>query len=117
MKRLTDLEQLKKFIDDNSDLLWDAGCVGIRGDDFIPKSKFRKSRYHGDEKKYYQLDGVSCISVSNNCYWEEILRAIELANGYGDNIFLIIGRDYEYGDDHAEVVIKDHKILAVLPNA
>jgi hypothetical protein len=108
MKTMTIDQVIEYLNNDESDF-----DFAFRGDDFIPAKKFRASRYHGDDRASFKLRGVSAICIPT--YSEDhIWRAMLTAGKYGDNVFLLRGRqenaDAEYNDPN-EVIIRDHEIV------
>ena len=92
---------------------------GIRGDDFYPSTKFRKSWNRPDGEKTTRLNGVSCMLVAQYNSWddypESIDKEVKNAKRYGQHIFLLQGTSFFYGNDEydglQEIIIRDHKII------
>jgi len=88
----------------------------FRGDDFIPVKRFRKSRYHGDERPKYQLPGVSAIFIPA-LEEQYIMDAIKRARLYGKNVFLLRGQLQNADDvynDPGEILMVRHEIVCIV---
>lgn len=92
----------------------------LRGDDFIPKQKFRKSWNRPDGKKTERMEGTSGVELSSNSAGGDntidikyLKKQIEKTKSYGDNIFLIKGERIGYGNDdfNDEIILGTHKII------
>ena len=116
MKQMTH-EQALEYIEKN--IASDCIVFAIRGDNFIPKNKFRKSWNRPDGIKTTRKNGVCGMLVAKNNAWDEapesMLKEIENAKTYGSHVFLMSGTNYYGGNDEysgmQEICIKDHKII------
>ena len=110
-------EQAIKFIEEN--ITTNGIVFAVRGDDFIPKNKFRKSWNRPDGVKTTRKNGVCGMLVAQSNSWDEspesIKKEIENAKSYGSNVFLICGTSYYSGNDEyssmQEICIKNHKVV------
>ena len=89
-------------------------CFAVRGDDFTPKKKFRKSWNNPEGEKPERLPGVCAMFVAENDTFGDYESAIiPDASVYGNNIFLLQGEKCDIVvNDEGEVVLADHKIIA-----
>lgn len=90
----------------------------FRGDNYIPKSKFRRSRVHADDCEGKLLKGVSAIFVEyGENIREDVIEAIARAKRYGEHVYLLEGEitnaDEEY-NDYNEVCVLNHKIVCMV---
>jgi len=92
----------------------------LRGDNFIPSKKFKKSFNRPDGAKTTKLDGVSAIGLAQNAAGGDnsinldfLKQQIKKAKQYGKNIFLIKGDQIDVGNDdfNNEVILGNHKII------
>lgn len=88
----------------------------VRGDDFTPSKKFRRSWYHGDDTKPFRLAGVSAVSIP---YYsaDYVARAVRNAKKYGKTVHLISGTQinaHEIYHDPGECLIIDNKIECII---
>lgn len=104
------INEVYEFLNSNESGDFD---YAIRGDDYTPKKSFRKSKYHGDDTKEFQLSGVSAINIP--AYGKEYVeKAVTNAKKYGEKIFLIKGKmknAHSVFNDPSEVLIEDNKIV------
>jgi hypothetical protein len=110
-KKMTVEEVVDHLINDDS-----FDDFAFRGDDFVPVKRFRKSKYHGDDRSEYQLNGVSAIHIPalNDEY---IKDAIRQARKYGKNIFLLRGESQNADDtynDPGEICMVSHEIVCIV---
>jgi hypothetical protein len=103
-------------------------CIAVRGDDYVPKSAFRRSAYHGDDgRASRRLPGVSASLIAWDTAWGVRYRSFplrktlegEIVQGplrYGSNVFLVSGVIVERGEDDIadEVIVGGHRILCRL---
>ncbi len=117
MKKYT-IDQAIQYIKLN---ITDSGIVfAVRGDNYIPRRKFRKSWNRPDGIKTTRKSGVCGLFIAKYNSWDEapndITAEIIAARKYGKHVFLLAGYDYYDGNDEYdgmwEIVIKDHKIIA-----
>lgn len=112
-----------KYMEDNYNMTYKIknGTFAVRGDDYIPKKKFRKSWSRPDDTKTHTLPGVSAMQID---MWVDKVESMPDVTRYGKNTFLLIGEIVQYGDDIEnqenitcqEIVLKNHKIIAIINN-
>jgi len=133
------LNEAETLIRTLTDELKEHEVIGIRGDNFAPIAKFRRSRYHGDDPtEPKQLPGVSIVEIgwdtaSGPELDEKALRnALSIDKSsrnydrmrpidYGSRLFVILGkRNYSVEPtDFGEAIVSEHTIVAeiAIPNA
>lgn len=63
-----------------------------------------------------ELDGTCAIGINQMMYDDDVAKAVEMARGYAGNhhctniVYLICGKDSEYGADEQEVIINNSDI-------
>jgi hypothetical protein len=98
----------------------------IRVDEFVPARKFRKSisrpvsSYAGYTEK--QLPGVCAVFVAQNAAGgDNTIEKLPDTSHYGEQRFLLKGSKHYKSDflmdDENEVILADHKIIAIIQNA
>lgn len=108
MKTMT-LTQAIEYIENSESF----DTFSFRGDSYVPKSKFRPSRYHGDHTGIPSaIGGVSAVKIAARCE-PYITDAAEAARMYGSNLYLLAGDavSTDYGDP-GEIVMTSHRIVA-----
>lgn len=111
MRKMTVSEVIEYLKNDDS-----FDDFAFRGDDFVPSSNFKNSRYHGDDEPEYELNGVSAIAIPA-MQSRYITDAIKSAVKYGRNIYLLRGRAInadEVNHDPQEVLIQNHTIVCMV---
>ncbi len=97
-------------------------AIGLRGDDVIPKRKFRKSHHRPDGEDAGIIGNVVCavgirhLTRETDATQDDFDRAYQRAKTYGRNIFLLGGdyADAELANDVDERWIYGHKIIAII---
>lgn len=97
-----------------------AECFALRGDNYIPVQKFRRSWESPDGERAYRLPGVcGCYICENDMFGDyTTVTSLPISNArrYGKNVFLLQGEKVGYGTDEGEgeVVLRNHKIIAII---
>jgi len=126
------LEEAEILIRQLTEELGQGEVIGIRGDNFAPVSKFKRSRYHGDDPtEPRQLPGVSIVEIgwdtsggpeidekaltsalsvskASRCY--DRMRPID----YGNRLFIVKGKRNNdvIPSDFGEAIVNSHVIVA-----
>lgn len=108
--RLT-INQVRELIDNDNSF----DDFAVRGDNFVISSgdSFNNSWYHGDDEPEFELDGVSCISISANDE-KYIKDAAKKAAQYGKYIYLVRGEmtnGHEVYNDLSECLMLDNVVV------
>lgn len=116
-QRKRNLDEIVDYFYEKIDIATDNEHIGIRGDDAIIKKTFRKSWNRPDNVKTTRLPGVSVVYVGyDNISKEALKKAIEEAEKYGKNIYLVAGKsptDLQYlANDPQERLFVTNRILA-----
>lgn len=113
----------EKLLKEVIDLLGDEfdGAVGLRGDnsEYAEGTELWNSRFWEDGIETDEvLDGTSAIIISADWKYdtiqtieENINRYANLAEDYGENIYLVVGDVAEGGNDIGEIVIPSCRVL------
>ena len=113
MIKIMTIGEVVEYIN-NSNYIEPCNHFSIRGDDYTPVKKFRKSKYHGDDCAEHTLSGTSAIVITYPSA-DYIQQAIDIAEKYGKKVFLLEGEIYNAGDidcDPCEILVGGHKIVA-----
>lgn len=120
MKTMT-YEEAEQYIKDNVEKLnYNRGeCFAVRGDNYIPKKKFRKSWNRPDGKKTTRLPGVCACFVAEYDMWGDWRNCyIPATCEYGEYAFLLKGEktycELENDEWNKEVILNPHEIIAML---
>jgi hypothetical protein len=110
-----------QYIHDNLDR--DGIVFGVRGDNYVPASRFRKSWNRPDGVRTTRKNGVCAMYIGGEnqfglfdekAFWE----SLENSTNYGSFCFLLEAFDFYYGDDEYgglhEIVMKSPRIVATI---
>ena len=119
MKTMTNKEAIAYIIAAAPTLDYSIGEVlAVRGDNIIPRRRFRRSYNRPDGAQTTRLDGVCACYVAHNDMFGgyEALETLPDTRPYGQHKFLLRGEKIEDGNDEwaTEIILGRHTIVAMI---